>query len=65
MPKSFRRSGPWESDTWPRKESAPSSGQILVDHSGTGESISGEELDQMLESGYKVDLAVDLPEIGI
>ena len=60
--KSFKRSGLWEPDTWPRKECTPSPGQMLIDHSGMGESMTGEELDLMLEAGYKVDLAADLPE---
>ena len=63
--KSFRRSGLWEPETWPKKECTPSPGQILVDHgyeSGMGGSITGEECNHMLEEGYKVDLAADLPE---
>jgi PPOX class probable FMN-dependent enzyme len=60
--KSFMRSGMWEPETWPKKECTPSPGKMLVDHSGMGGSISGEERDQLLEEGYKVDLAADLPE---
>tara|TARA_Y100001960_G_C14432971_1_gene708748 strand:- start:158 stop:805 length:648 start_codon:yes stop_codon:yes gene_type:complete len=60
--KSFRRGNMWEPREWPDKKDVPSPGQMLVDHSGLEGSITGAEVDQLLEAGYKVDLAEDLPE---
>lgn len=60
--KSFRRGGLWQPDTWPAVEGRPSVGQILVDHSGAGDLITGEQLEGLLEDGYTADLAADLPE---
>jgi len=59
--KSFRRGGLWQPDTWPEVDGRPSVGQILVDHSGAGEMITGAQLEGLLEEGYTVDLAADLP----
>ena len=59
--KSFRRGGLWQPDTWPSVEGRPSAGQILVDHSGSGDVLTGERLEELLEEGYAADLAADLP----
>ena len=60
--KSFRRGNMWEPNEWPNRKDLPSPGQMVVDHSGLEGSITGAEVDQLLEAGYKVDLAEDLPE---
>ncbi len=60
--KSIRRGGLWDPGGWPTVEGRPSAGQILVDHSGAGEHITGEQLEGMLEEGYAADLAADLPD---
>ena len=57
--KSFMRGGMWKPETWRGKECRPSAGQILVDHSGLEGQLTGEELDAMLETGYKHDLKLD------
>lgn len=59
--KAFRRGGIWQPETWGDKASAPSPGQMLIDHAEV-EGITGEELDEMLQVGYEADLAADLPE---
>ncbi|MDX2380921.1 MAG: pyridoxamine 5'-phosphate oxidase family protein [Acidimicrobiia bacterium] len=59
--KSFRRGGLWTPDTWPEVDGRPSAGQILVDHSGVGDRLTGPQLEDMLEEGYAADLAADLP----
>jgi hypothetical protein len=58
--KSFMRGGMWEPETWKDKECRPSAGQILVDHSGLEDELTGGELEAMLEAGYKHDLKLDL-----
>lgn len=60
--KSFRRGNMWTPEKWPDPEEVPSPGEILVDHSDLNGSITGAEVDQLLEEGYKIDLAEDLPE---
>jgi PPOX class probable FMN-dependent enzyme len=60
--KSFRRGGLWDPDSWPTVEGRPSAGQILVEHSGVGDRLTGEQLEDMLEEGYTADLAADLPD---
>lgn len=59
--KSFRRGGLWEPDTWQPVERRPQVGQILVDHSGSGDLITGQQLEGLLEEGYVTDLAADRP----
>ncbi|MEM9464853.1 MAG: MSMEG_1061 family FMN-dependent PPOX-type flavoprotein [Actinomycetota bacterium] len=60
--KSIRRGGLWQPDTWAGAEERPSAGQILVDHAGVGEFITGAQLDEDLEKTYVNDLAADLPD---
>ncbi len=60
--KAFRRGVMWQPEQWPAEDSRPSPGQILVDHSGAGELITGAQLDELLEQSYVEDLAADLPE---
>tara|TARA_B100000131_G_C17952813_1_gene547152 strand:+ start:207 stop:872 length:666 start_codon:yes stop_codon:yes gene_type:complete len=62
--KSLRRGGLWNPESWPEKECRPSPGQILVDHSGVGDQITGTQLEEILEAGYAHDLAADLPDSG-
>ncbi|MEL6892299.1 MAG: MSMEG_1061 family FMN-dependent PPOX-type flavoprotein [Actinomycetota bacterium] len=60
--KAFRRGVLWQPEQWPDAATRPSPGKILVDHSGAGDLITGEQLDELLEEGYKIDLAADAPE---
>ena len=60
--KAFRRGVLWRPDEWPEASCRPSPGQILVDHSGAADVISGAELAALLEQGYAADLAADAPE---
>ncbi|MEO0495089.1 MAG: MSMEG_1061 family FMN-dependent PPOX-type flavoprotein [Actinomycetota bacterium] len=60
--KSIRRGGLWQPDTWAAADHRPSAGQILVDHAGVGEFVTGAQLDADLEKTYVNDLAADLPD---
>ena len=60
--KAFRRSGLWQPDTWPEISGRPSPGQMLVDHAGLGNQMTAEQVTEMLEESYRVDLAADQPE---
>ena len=60
--KAFRRSGLWQPDTWPEISGRPSAGQMLVDHAGLGNQMTAEQVTEMLEESYRVDLAADQPE---
>lgn len=60
--KSLRRGGLWEPDSWPDAECRPSPAQMLVDHIGIGDKVTGAQLESALEEGYASDLAADLPE---
>ena len=55
--KAFRRGGLWAPDTWPTTAGRPSAGQILVDHSGAGDVMTGEQLETILEEAYENELA--------
>ena len=57
--KSIRRSGPWEPDTRAHPTALPSAGQILVDHIGVGDFITGAQLHEDLAMTYVNDLAAD------
>lgn len=59
--KSFRRGGLWEPDSWQPVDGRPKVGQILVDHSGSGGRMTGEQLEGLLEKGYAIDLEADRP----
>jgi hypothetical protein len=60
--KSFMRGGLWDPERWKDKNCRPSAGQILVDHSGLGNELTGSELEEILEASYKRDLGLDLPD---
>jgi len=60
--KSFMRGGLWNPETWEESACRPSAGQILVDHSGLSDQLTGEELEKILEAGYKHDLGLDIPD---
>ncbi len=60
--KSFRRGGMWRPETWPDNGGRPNVGQILVDHAGAGNNITGEQLEELLETRYATDLAADRPQ---
>jgi PPOX class probable FMN-dependent enzyme len=60
--KSLRRGGLWDPASWPAVDGRPSAGQILVDHSGAGDVLTGEQVEARLEAGYAEDLAADLPD---
>lgn len=60
--KAFRRGSMWEPDAWPTVERRPSAGQILVDHSGAGDFLTGDQVETALEASYIADLAADLPD---
>tara|TARA_B100000902_G_scaffold193429_1_gene184861 strand:- start:9955 stop:10605 length:651 start_codon:yes stop_codon:yes gene_type:complete len=60
--KSFMRGGLWNPETWEESDCRPSAGQILVDHSGLNDELTGEELEKILEAGYKHDLGLDIPD---
>ena len=60
--KSFMRGGLWNPETWGESDCRPSAGQILVDHSGLNDELTGEELEKILEAGYKHDLGLDIPD---
>jgi PPOX class probable FMN-dependent enzyme len=60
--KSFMRGGLWSPEKWEEKNCRPSVGQILVDHSGLGNELTGDEFEEILEVSYKRDLDLDLPE---
>ena len=60
--KSFIRGGLWDPEKWKDKNSRPSAGQILVDHAGLGNDLTGSELEEILEASYKRGLGLDLPD---
>ena len=60
--KAFRRGGLWQPETWPGVGAQPSAGQMLVDHAGLGDQMTAEQVTEMLEESYRVDLAADAPE---
>jgi PPOX class probable FMN-dependent enzyme len=60
--KATRRSRLWDPETWPDADSRPSAGDILVAHGDLGEVLTGAELDELLEQGYRRDLAAERPE---
>lgn len=60
--KSFRRGGIWDPSSWPSAQNRPSAGQILVDHSGAGDTLTGAQLEDILEESYVRDLAADQPQ---
>ncbi|MFN3255253.1 MAG: MSMEG_1061 family FMN-dependent PPOX-type flavoprotein [Ilumatobacter sp.] len=60
--KSVRRGGLWTPDAWPDPAARPSPGQMLVDHAGVADQITGAQLDGLLEQGYASDLAADAPD---
>ena len=62
--KSFMRGNVWQPENWLDKECRPSAGQILVEHSGLEDEITGYELEDMLKAGYKHDLKLDRPKKG-
>ena len=62
--KALRRGVLWQPDQWPAAEERPSPGQILAEHAGAADVISGEQVDAALEESYAHDLAADLPERG-
>tara|TARA_Y100001970_G_scaffold184009_1_gene223783 strand:+ start:1546 stop:2235 length:690 start_codon:yes stop_codon:yes gene_type:complete len=59
--KSFMRGNVWQPENWVDKDCRPSAGQILVEHSGLEDEITGYELEDMLKAGYKHDLKLDRP----
>lgn len=50
--KAFRRSGLWDSNTWPDPTTLPSAAKILLEHSKL-ENTSVEDIEQSLEEGYE------------
>lgn len=49
--KAFKRSGLWETNTWPDSQSLPSAAKILYEHSRL-ENSNIEEIEQSLKEGY-------------
>lgn len=60
--KALRRGALWQPDSWPAADERPSPGQILAEHAGVADTITGEQVDAALEESYAHDLAADLPE---
>lgn len=60
--KALRRGGIWDPESWPKRSEQPSPAQMLVDHSGANDVISGPELEELLEASYEADLKADAPE---
>lgn len=62
--KAFRRGGIWDPQSWPAREQRPSTGAIVLGHTGiTG--VSADAIEADLEAGYRAGLAYDRPDATV